>query len=65
MDRDREKQAIETKLARCRELAEEFRDGSIAQMMRDLEDELLQQIQGLESQKAASVGDYPHPRHAH
>jgi hypothetical protein len=43
----------------------EFRDGSIAQMMRDLEDELLQQIQGLESQKAASVGDYPHPRHAH
>src|ERR1700751_1445646 len=58
MDQGREKQAIETKLARCRELAQEFRDGSIAQLIRDLEDELRQQIKELES-------GYPTPGRAH
>lgn len=48
MDQNREKQALETKLARCHELAKEFPDGSIAQMIRDLEDELRQQIRELE-----------------
>jgi hypothetical protein len=48
MDRNREKLAIETKLARCRELAKEFRDGSTAQMLRDMEDELRQQIRDLD-----------------
>jgi hypothetical protein len=48
MDRDREKQAIESKLARCRELAEEFRDSPAAQMIRDMEAELRRQIRDLE-----------------
>jgi hypothetical protein len=41
---------LEAKLARCRELVREFPDGSIAAMIRDLEDELRQQIRKLESQ---------------
>jgi hypothetical protein len=48
MDRTREKQAIETKLARCRELAKEFPHGSTAQMIRDMEDDFRQQLQELE-----------------
>jgi hypothetical protein len=48
MDRPREKQAIETKLAMCRELAQEFRDGPTAQMIRDMENELRQRLQELE-----------------
>lgn len=48
MDRDREKQAVEAKLAKCRELAQEFRDGPIAQMIRDMEAELRQQVRDLE-----------------
>jgi hypothetical protein len=44
MDMNREKMATEIKLARCRELAEEFRDGPTAQMVRDLEAELRQKI---------------------
>ena len=44
MDRNREKVAIEEKLARCRELGEEFRDGPTAQMLRDLEAELREQL---------------------
>jgi hypothetical protein len=39
MDRIREKQAIEAKLARCRELAKEFPHGATAQMIRDMEEE--------------------------
>ena len=50
MDRDREKQAIEAKLAKCLELEQEFREGSTAQMLRDLEEELRQQIRELERQ---------------
>ena len=48
MDRDREKEAIEVKLARCREQAKEFPEGHTAQMIRDLEDELSQQLRALE-----------------
>jgi hypothetical protein len=50
MDRNQKKQAIEAKLARCRELAEEFREGPTAKMIRDLEDELRQQLRDLEDQ---------------
>jgi hypothetical protein len=48
MDEDREKAALEAKLERCRLLAEEFRDSPTAQMIRELEDELRQQIRALE-----------------
>ena len=48
MDREREKDAIETKLARCRELAAEFRDGPTAEMIRDMQDELREQMQSLD-----------------
>jgi hypothetical protein len=40
MDPSREKNAIEVKLARCRELAKEFPHEPTAQMIRDLEAEL-------------------------
>jgi hypothetical protein len=50
MDRTQEKQEIETKLARCRELAKEFPDGPTAQMIRDMEEEFRQQIRNLEQQ---------------
>jgi hypothetical protein len=43
MDRNREKQLIETKLARCRDLAQQFRDGPTAEMIRDMEAELREQ----------------------
>lgn len=43
------KAALKAKLERCRLLAEEFRDGPTAQMISELEDELRQQIRGLES----------------
>jgi hypothetical protein len=58
MDRDREKQAIEAKLARCRELAREFPDGPTAAMIRDLENELRDQVRALET----SFGKPPQPR---
>jgi hypothetical protein len=47
MDRNEQKRAIETKLARYHELAKEFPDGAIAQVIRDFEDELRQQIREL------------------
>ncbi|XIA64740.1 hypothetical protein ACFIOY_39165 [Bradyrhizobium sp. TZ2] len=50
MDRNREKQAIEPKLAKCRELAKEFPHDPTAQMIRDLEVELRQQMRELEKQ---------------
>jgi hypothetical protein len=49
MDRKREKQELEEKIARCRALAEEFRNGETAAMIRDLEEELRQQIHDLDS----------------
>jgi hypothetical protein len=42
------KQQLERKLARWRELAEEFRNGPTAEMIRDMEDELREQIRALE-----------------
>ena len=42
------KQQLESKLARWRELAEEFRNGPTAEMIRDMEDELREQIRALE-----------------
>jgi adenine-specific DNA methylase len=48
MDRNREKQALEQKLVRCRKLAEEFRHGETARMVREMEEELRQQIRELE-----------------
>jgi hypothetical protein len=50
MERIREKQALEAKLARCRELAKAFPHGSTAQMIRDMEEEFRQQIRELEKQ---------------
>ena len=44
------KQALEAKLARCRALAEEFRNGETADMLRDMEGELRQQIRELDGQ---------------
>ena len=40
---------LEARLAKCRELAREFPDGTIPQMLGDLEDELPEQIRELES----------------
>jgi hypothetical protein len=48
MDRNREKQLIETKLARCRELAQQFRNGATAEMIREMEAELREQMRRLE-----------------
>jgi hypothetical protein len=50
IDRSREKHAIEVKLARCRELPKEFLHGPTAQMIRDLEVELRQQLRELEKE---------------
>jgi hypothetical protein len=47
MDGDQEKEAVERKLATCRDLAREFRDGETAQMIRQLEEELRQQLRDL------------------
>jgi hypothetical protein len=44
VEQNQEKQAIEVKLARCRELAQEFRDGPTAQMIYEFEEELRQQL---------------------
>jgi hypothetical protein len=48
MDRDREKLALEEKLARCRALAKEFPDGPTAEMIRDIEEEIRQQLRSLD-----------------
>ncbi|MET3840984.1 hypothetical protein ABIE49_003062 [Bradyrhizobium sp. OAE829] len=47
MDRDREKHPIEEKLAKCRDLASEFREGPTAEMIRILEAELREQMRKL------------------
>jgi hypothetical protein len=47
MDPSREKNAIEVKLARCRELAKEFPHEPTAQMIRDLEAELRRPLREL------------------
>ena len=52
----REKQALEAKLARCRELAKEFPRGSTAQMIRDMEKNPASKSENSKNSKAASVG---------
>jgi hypothetical protein len=54
MDRTWEKQAIEAKLARCHELAKEFPHGPTAQMIRDMEEELREQIRDLENKPTSN-----------
>ena len=39
---------LETRLAKCRELLREFPDGSIPQMIHDMEDELREQLRELD-----------------
>ena len=39
---------LEARLARCRDLAREFPDGSIAAMIRDMVDDLREQLRLLE-----------------
>jgi hypothetical protein len=48
MDSQTERQEFEVKLAKCRELARTFLHGSIAEMIRDLTEELEQRIRELE-----------------
>jgi hypothetical protein len=48
LDRNVEtRRSVEAKLARCRELAKEFRLGPTAEMLRDLEEELCAQMRAL------------------
>jgi len=48
MDRDREKQELRDKLARCDRLAREFPDGITNKNLRDLVAELEQQVRDLD-----------------
>jgi hypothetical protein len=41
------KAELEAKLARCRALAKEFRSGSTAEMLRDMEEEICLEIRAL------------------
>jgi hypothetical protein len=49
MDREPEKEALRDKLARCLQLAREFPHGPTADMIRDLEAELREQLRTLEA----------------
>jgi hypothetical protein len=51
MDRDREKLALEEKLARCQALAKEFPDGPTAEMIRDIEKEIRDQLRSLKKRR--------------
>ena len=51
MDRNREKQALQAKLARCQELAREFPHEPTAQTIRDMEAELREQLRAVEEQR--------------
>lgn len=48
MDYDQEKLAIARKLARCRQLAKEFREGISAQNLRSLEAQLVAELRQIE-----------------
>ncbi|MCK1380889.1 hypothetical protein IVB33_28245, partial [Bradyrhizobium sp. 24] len=50
MEPDREKEEVEAKLARCRELAQEFPTGPTADMIRDMEADILEELRALEHQ---------------
>jgi hypothetical protein len=58
MDRIREKQAIETKIVRCRELAKEFPHDPTTQMIRDSEEELRRQIENLQKTTLLRIRRY-------
>jgi hypothetical protein len=47
MGSSQEKAELEAKLARCRDLAREFREGPTADMIRDLETEICENLQRL------------------
>jgi hypothetical protein len=49
MDATPTKQELEQKLARCQELAREFPRGETAEMIRDLEAELREQLRVIEA----------------
>lgn len=53
MDREREKQALNEQLARCRRLEAEFTDGITVKNLRELADELEQQLRALEMARAS------------
>jgi|UPI000487C964 hypothetical protein len=48
MELDREKMVIERKLARCRQLAEQFADGPTANHIRELQAELQESLRVLD-----------------
>lgn len=52
MDRDREKQELRDKLAKCNRLAREFHDGVTNKNLRDFAAELKQQIYELDHPRA-------------
>jgi hypothetical protein len=49
MDPNREKLALNEKLARCQALAKEFPDGPTSEMIREIEEEIRTQIRSLEN----------------
>jgi hypothetical protein len=52
MDDKLTKQRLEQKLARCLELASEYAHGSTAELIRDTEDEVREQLRALKSKPA-------------
>ncbi|MET3336933.1 MULTISPECIES: hypothetical protein [Bradyrhizobium] len=57
MDLEQEKLAVEQKLARCRRLKKDFSEGVSAKNLRDLEAELLEQLQQIETSPAQQDRD--------
>jgi hypothetical protein len=53
MRESREKLELETKLARCRALARDFPDGPTAVNLREIENEILQQLTYLKVSEAS------------
>lgn len=54
MNREHEKQVLEERLERCRELALQFPTGATADLIRELEADLREQLLALQKNKAAS-----------
>jgi hypothetical protein len=53
MDKEREKQALNEQLARCRRLSAEFTDGVTVKSLSELADELEQQLRILETARTS------------
>jgi len=53
MDKEREKQALNEQLARCRRLSAEFTDGVTVKSLSELADELEQQLRTLETARTS------------